>query len=29
LLDLLFDWTPDEQTRRRVLVDTPARLFGG
>src|SRR5215831_19513063 len=28
LLDLFYDWTPDEQTRRRILVDTPARLFG-
>jgi 2-pyrone-4,6-dicarboxylate lactonase len=28
LLDLLYAWTPDEQTRRRILVDTPARLFG-
>jgi hypothetical protein len=22
------DWTPDEKTRRQILVDTPARLFG-
>ena len=28
LLDLLHDWTPDEDTRRRILVETPARLFG-
>jgi predicted TIM-barrel fold metal-dependent hydrolase len=28
LLDLFVDWTPDEGTRRRILVDTPARLFG-
>jgi predicted TIM-barrel fold metal-dependent hydrolase len=28
LLDLFHDWTPDEATRRRILVDTPARLFG-
>ncbi|HEY7998241.1 MAG TPA: amidohydrolase family protein [Pseudolabrys sp.] len=28
LLDLLFDWTSDEATRRRILVETPARLFG-
>lgn len=28
LLDLLFAWTPDAETRRRILVDTPARLFG-
>jgi 2-pyrone-4,6-dicarboxylate lactonase len=27
LLDLFHRWTPDEQTRRRILVDTPARLF--
>ena len=27
LLDLFHDWTPDEETRRRILVDTPARLF--
>jgi 2-pyrone-4,6-dicarboxylate lactonase len=27
LLDLFHDWTPDEVTRRRILVDTPARLF--
>jgi 2-pyrone-4,6-dicarboxylate lactonase len=29
LLDLLFDWTPDESMRRRIFVETPARLFGG
>jgi predicted TIM-barrel fold metal-dependent hydrolase len=23
----LLDLTPDEQMRRRILVDTPARLF--
>lgn len=28
LLDLLFAWTPDEEVRRRILVDTPSRLFG-
>jgi 2-pyrone-4,6-dicarboxylate lactonase len=28
LLDLLHDWTPDEETRRRILVETPERLFG-
>jgi 2-pyrone-4,6-dicarboxylate lactonase len=28
LLDLFHAWTPGEQTRRRILVDTPARLFG-
>jgi len=27
LLDLFYAWTPDEKTRRRILVDTPARLF--
>jgi 2-pyrone-4,6-dicarboxylate lactonase len=27
LLDLFHDWTPDEETRRRILVDTPTRLF--
>jgi 2-pyrone-4,6-dicarboxylate lactonase len=27
LLDLFHDWTPDRQTRRRTLVDTPAQLF--
>jgi 2-pyrone-4,6-dicarboxylate lactonase len=29
LLDLFYAWTPDEATRRRILVETPARLFGG
>jgi D-galactarolactone isomerase len=28
LLDLLLDWAPDETTRRRVLVDNPAELYG-
>ena len=28
LLDLFYDWTPDEKTRRQILVDTPTRLFG-
>jgi len=28
LLDLFFDWTPDETVRRRILVETPQRLFG-
>jgi predicted TIM-barrel fold metal-dependent hydrolase len=27
LLDLFHAWTPDEATRRCILVDTPARLF--
>ena len=28
LVNLLTDWIPDETTRRRVLVDNPAKLFG-
>ena len=28
LLDLLADWAPDEETRKRILVDNPARLYG-
>ncbi len=28
LLDLLLDWAPDETTRRRILVDNPAVLYG-
>ncbi len=28
MLDLLLDWAPDEATRRRILVDNPARLYG-
>lgn len=28
MLDLLLDWVPDETTRRKVLVDNPARLYG-
>ena len=27
LLDLLLDWTPDERTRQKILVDNPARLY--
>jgi predicted TIM-barrel fold metal-dependent hydrolase len=27
LLDLFTQWTPDEATRRKILVETPARLF--
>jgi D-galactarolactone isomerase len=27
MLDLLLDWAPDEATRRRILVDNPARLY--
>jgi 2-pyrone-4,6-dicarboxylate lactonase len=29
LLDLFMDWTPSEATRQHILVETPARLFGG
>ncbi len=28
LFDLLSDWAPDEQTRQRILVDNPAKLYG-
>jgi 2-pyrone-4,6-dicarboxylate lactonase len=28
IADLLLDWIPDEATRRRVLVDNPARRYG-
>jgi predicted TIM-barrel fold metal-dependent hydrolase len=28
LFDLLADWAPDDQTRHRILVDNPARLYG-
>ena len=28
LFDLFCEWTPDEQMRRCILVETPARLFG-
>jgi predicted TIM-barrel fold metal-dependent hydrolase len=28
LLDLFDAWTPDEAIRRKILVETPARLFG-
>ena len=28
LFDLFKSWAPDEATRRRILVDNPARLFG-
>jgi predicted TIM-barrel fold metal-dependent hydrolase len=27
-VDLFHDWTPDAATRRRILVDNPARLYG-
>jgi len=29
LLDLFYAWTPDEGVRRKILVETPERLFGG
>ena len=28
LLDLFFNWTPDEAVRRKTFVETPGRLFG-
>jgi D-galactarolactone isomerase len=28
LLELLLDWAPDELTRRKILVDNPAALYG-
>jgi D-galactarolactone isomerase len=28
LLDLLLDWAPDEKTRKKILVDNPAKLYG-
>jgi D-galactarolactone isomerase len=28
LLDLLAEWAPDEATRRRILVENPAELYG-
>ena len=28
LLDLMLDWAPDETTRRKILVDNPADLYG-
>lgn len=28
LLDLLLDWAPEEATRRKILVDNPAVLYG-
>jgi predicted TIM-barrel fold metal-dependent hydrolase len=29
LADLFMRWTPDAAQRRQILVETPARLFGG
>jgi predicted TIM-barrel fold metal-dependent hydrolase len=28
LIDLLLDWAPDEATRKKILVDNPAVLYG-
>ena len=28
LLDLLADWVPDEDRRRKLFVDNPHRLYG-
>lgn len=28
LLDILFDWAPDDAVRHRILVENPARLYG-
>ena len=28
LLNLLADWAPAAEVRKRILVDNPARLFG-
>ncbi len=28
LLDVLLDWAPDDAVRKKILVDTPARLYG-
>jgi D-galactarolactone isomerase len=28
MLDLLLDWAPDDKTRRMMLVDNPAKLYG-
>jgi predicted TIM-barrel fold metal-dependent hydrolase len=27
LLDLLLEWAPDESTRKKILVDNPAKLY--
>jgi D-galactarolactone isomerase len=27
MLDMLLDWVPDEATRKKILVDNPARLY--
>jgi D-galactarolactone isomerase len=28
MLDLLLDWAPDDTTRRKILADNPAELYG-
>jgi D-galactarolactone isomerase len=28
LLDLLGEWAPSDELRRKILVDNPARLYG-
>jgi len=28
LLDLLLDWAPDDKTRKKILADNPAELYG-
>jgi D-galactarolactone isomerase len=28
MIDLLLDWAPDDATRRKILVDNPAKLYG-
>jgi predicted TIM-barrel fold metal-dependent hydrolase len=28
LLNLLTEWAPDAATRKKILVDNPARLYG-
>jgi D-galactarolactone isomerase len=28
MLDLLLEWADDDATRRRILVDNPAQLYG-
>jgi len=28
LFNLLADWAPDKESRRKILVDNPASLFG-
>ena len=28
MLDMLLDWVPDDATRKKILVDNPAKLYG-